>query len=90
MKAIKQLFKDYGLDCDLDVNNHLMFYNQDDDIIHIEHSGELMIEDYLDGTTTGSKDNVQTLDGRETVSILFDGDYSLALETIIDFERESE
>jgi hypothetical protein len=90
MKAIKQLFKDYGLDCDLDVNNNLMFYNQDDDIIHIEHSGELMIEDYLDGTTTGSKDNVQTLDGRETVSILFDGDYSLALETIIDFERESE
>jgi hypothetical protein len=90
MKAIKQLFKDYGLDCDLDVNNHLMFYNQDDDIIHIEHSGELMIEDYLDGTITGSKDNVQTLDGRETVSILFDGDYSLALETIIDFERESE
>ena len=90
MKAIKQLFKDYGLDCDLDVNNHLMFYNQDDNIIHIEHSGELMIEDYLDGTITGSKDNVQTLDGRETVSILFDGDYSLALETIIDFERESE
>jgi hypothetical protein len=90
MKAIKQLFKDYGFDCDLDVNNHLMFYNQDDDIIHIEHSGELMIEDYLDGTITGSKDNVQTLDGRETVSILFDGDYALALETIIDFERESE
>ena len=87
MKAIKQLFKDYGLDCDLDVNNHLMFYNQDDNIIHIEHSGELMIEDYLDGTITGSKDNVQTLDGRETVSILFDGDYSLALDKLIENEK---
>lgn len=86
MKAILQLFKDYGNDCDLDVNNHLLFYDQDDNIIHIEHSGELMIEDYLEGTIQGTKDNVQVLDGRETVSILFDGDYSLALQTIIENE----
>jgi hypothetical protein len=84
MKAILQLFKDYGKDCDLDVNNHLLFYNQDDNIVHIEHSGEVMIEDYFDGTIQGTKDNVQVLDGRETVAILFDGDYSLALETIIE------
>jgi hypothetical protein len=86
MKAIIQLFKDYGKDCDLDVNNHLLFYNQDDNIIHIEHSGEVMIEDYFDGTIQGTKDNVQVLAGRETVDILFDGDYSLALETIIENE----
>jgi hypothetical protein len=84
MKAILQLFKDYGKDCDLDVNNHLLFYNQDDNIVHIEHSGEVMIEDYFDGTIQGTKDKVQVLDGRETVDILFDGDYSLALETIIE------
>jgi hypothetical protein len=84
MKAILQLFLDFGNDCDLDVNNHLLFYDQDDNIIHIEHSGELMIEDYFDGTIQGTKDNVQVLDGRETVAILFDGDYSLALETIIE------
>jgi hypothetical protein len=84
MKAILQLFKDFGKDCDLDVNNHLLFYNQDDNIVHIEHSGEVMIEDYFDGTIQGTKDNVQVLDGRETVAILFDGDYSLALETIIE------
>ena len=86
MKTIIQLFKDYGKDCDLDVNNHLLFYNQDDNIIHIEHSGEVMIEDYFDGTIQGTKDNVQVLAGRETVDILFDGDYSLALETIIENE----
>lgn len=84
MKAILQLFLDFGNDCDLDVNNHLLFYDQDDNIIHIEHLGELMIEDYFDGTIQGTKDNVQVLDGRETVAILFDGDYSLALETIIE------
>jgi ABC-type glycerol-3-phosphate transport system substrate-binding protein len=84
MKAILQLFLDFGNDCDLDVNNHLLFYDQDDNIIHIEHSGELMIEDYFDGTIQGTKDKVQVLDGRETVAILFDGDYSLALETIIE------
>jgi len=84
MKAILQLFKDYGKDCDLDVNNHLLFYDQDDNIVHIEHSGEVMIEDYFDGTIQGTKYNVQVLDGRETVAILFDGDYSLALETIIE------
>jgi hypothetical protein len=71
MKAIIQLFKDYGKDCDLDVNNHLRFYNQDDNMIHIEHSGEVMIEDYFDGTIQGTKDNVQVLAGRETVDILF-------------------
>ena len=87
MKAILQLFKDYGMDCDLDVNNHLMFYNSDDDIVCVDHAGELLIEEYFDGTVTGAKDNVQTLNGRDTVTILFDGDYSLALETIIDFER---
>jgi hypothetical protein len=86
MKAIIQLFNDYGKDCDLDVNNHLLFYDQDDNIIHIEHSGEVMIEDYFDGTIQGTKDKVQVLDGRETVDILFDGDYSLALETIIENE----
>jgi hypothetical protein len=86
MKAIIQLFKDYGKDCDLDVNNHLLFYNQDDNIIHIEHSGEVMIEDYFDGTIQGTKDKVYVLDGRETVDKLFDGDYSLALETIIENE----
>lgn len=84
MKAILQLFLDYGNDCDLDVNNHLLFYDQDDNIIHIEHSGELMIEDYFDGTVQGTKDNVQVLDGREAVAILFDGDYSKALEIIVD------
>ena len=84
MKAILQLFLDFGNDCDLDVNNHLLFYDADDNIIHIEHSGELMIEDYFDGTIQGTKDNVQVLDGRKTVAILFDGDYSLALETIIE------
>ena len=88
MKAIKQLFKDYGMDCDLDVNNHLLFYNSEDDIIHIEHSGELVIEEYFDDTIHGSKDNVQSLNGRDTVTILFEGDYSLALETIIDHEKE--
>ena len=82
MKAILQLFLDYGNDCDLDVNNHLLFYDQDDNIIHIEHSGELMIEDYFDGTIQGTKDNV--LDGREAVDILFNGDYSKALEIIVD------
>ena len=82
MKAILQLFLDYGNDCDLDVNNHLLFYDQDDNIIHIEHSGELMIEDYFDGTVQGTKDNV--LDGREAVDILFNGDYSKALEIIVD------
>ena len=87
MKAILQLFKDYGKDCDLDVNNHLLFYDQDDNIIHIEHSGELMIEDYFDGTIHGTKNCVQTLNGRETIDILFDGDYYLALETIIDNEQ---
>ena len=84
MKAILQLFLDYGNDCDLDVNNHLLFYDQDDNIIHIEHSGELMIEDYFDGTIQGTKDNVQALDGREAVDILFNGDYSKALEIIVD------
>jgi hypothetical protein len=84
MKAIHQLFLDYGNDCDLDVNNHLLFYDQDDNIIHIEHSGELMIEDYFDGTVQGTKDNVLVLDGREAVDILFNGDYSKALEIIID------
>ena len=84
MKAILQLFLDYGNDCDLDVNNHLLFYDQDDNIIHIEHSGELMIEDYFDGTVQGTKDNVQVLDGREAVDILFNGDYSKALEIIVD------
>jgi hypothetical protein len=88
MKAIKQLFKDYGMDCDLDVNNHLMFYDLDDNIIHIEHSGEMLIEEYFDDTIHGSKDNVQSLNGRDTVTILFEADYSLALETIIDFEKE--
>ena len=88
MKAIKQLFKDYGMDCDLDVNNHLLFYNSEDDIIHIEHSGELVIEEYFDDTIHGSKDNVQILNGRDTVTILFEADYSLALETIIDHEKE--
>lgn len=88
MKAIKQLFKDYGMDCDLDVNNHLLFYNSEDDIIHIEHSGELVIEEYFDDTIHGSKDNVQSLNGRDTVTILFEGNYSLALETIIDHEKE--
>jgi hypothetical protein len=86
MKAILQLFQDFGKDCDLDVNNHLLFYNQDDNIVHIEHSGEVMIEDYFDGTIQGTKNNVQVLNGRETVAILFDGDYSLALETIIENE----
>ena len=84
MKAILQLFLDYGNDCDLDVNNHLLFYDQDDNIIHIEHSGELMIEDYFYGTVQGTKDNVQVLDGREAVDILFNGDYSKALEIIVD------
>ena len=84
MKAILQLFLDYGNDCDLDVNNHLLFYDQDDNIIHIEHSGELMREDYFDGTVQGTKDNVQVLDGREAVDILFNGDYSKALEIIVD------
>lgn len=88
MKAILQLFKDYGNDCDLDVNNHLLFYDQDDNIIHIEHAGELMIEDYLDGTIQGTKESIQVLNGRDTVTILFDGDYSLALETIIENEQE--
>lgn len=87
MKAIQQLFQDFGFDCDLDVNNHLLFYDEDDNITHIEHSGETMIEDYFDGTRQGTKDNVQVLDGRETVDILFQGDYSLALETIIDNEK---
>jgi hypothetical protein len=88
MKAIKQLFNDYGMDCDLDVNNHLMFYDQDDNIIHIDHLGEVLIEEYFDDTIHGSKDNVQSLNGRDTVTILFEADYSLALETIIDFEKE--
>lgn len=86
MKAILQLFKDFGKDCDLDVNNHLIFYDEDDNIVHIEHAGELMIEDYYEGTTQGTKDHINILNGRETVDILFDGDYVLALETIIENE----
>lgn len=86
MKAILQLFQDFGKDCDLDVNNHLLFYDADDNIIHIEHSGEVIIEDYFEGTTQGTKEFIRVLDGRETVDILFDGDYSLALETIIENE----
>jgi hypothetical protein len=88
MKAIKQLFKDYGMDCDLDVNNHLMFYDQDDNIIHIDHLGEVLIEEYFDDTIHGTKDKLQSLNGRDTVTILFEADYSLALETIIDHEKE--
>jgi len=89
MKAILQLFKDYGFDCDLDVNNHLMFYNSDDDIVCIEHAGELLIEEYLDNTTIIKDGETVNLDGRDTVTILFDGDYSLALETIIENEKSA-
>jgi hypothetical protein len=87
MKAIKQLFKDYGMDCDLDVNNHLLFYNSDDDIIHIEHSGELVIEEYFEGTLVGSNGETKVMDGRETISTLFQNDYSLCLEFIIEAEK---
>lgn len=87
MKAIKQLFKDYGMDCDLDVNNHLLFYNSDDDIIHIEHSGELMIEEYFDGTLVSNKGETRIVDGRETISTLFQDDYSLCLDFIINAEK---
>jgi len=87
MKQILQLFKDFGTDCDLDVNNHLMFYNHEDEIIYIDHSGEAIIEEYLDGTMTSSNNKAYSLNGRDAVTILFSGDYSLALETILEFEK---
>jgi hypothetical protein len=87
MKQILQLFKDFGTDCDLDVNNHLMFYNEDNDITHIEHLGEMVIEEYLDGTMTSSNNKAYSLNGRDAVTILFGGDFSLALETIIENEK---
>ena len=87
MKQIQEIFKDYGIDCDLDLNLSLLFYNDDNEIIHIEHSGKSVIDDYFENTVTSTKDGVQTLTGQETISVLFEGDYSLALETIIDLEK---
>jgi hypothetical protein len=87
MKQILQLFKDFGTDCDLDVNNHLMFYNEDNDITHIEHLGEVVIEEYLEGTVTAANNKTYELNGRDAVTILFGGDFSLALETIIENEK---
>ena len=87
MKQILQLFKDFGTDCDLDVNNHLMFYNEDNDITHIENLGEAVIEEYLEGTVTAANNKTYALNGRDAVTILFGGDFSLALETIIENEK---
>lgn len=84
MKAILELFKDFGNDVDLDVNNHLLFYDQDDNIVHIDHEGELLIEDYFFGTKALVNGLLTDLTGRETIDVLFNGDYSLALEMIID------
>lgn len=86
MKAILELFKDYGNDVDLDVNNHLLFYDQDDNIIHVEHSGELLIEEYFNGTKTLLNGDLIDLTGREAINIVYNADYSLALEMIIDHE----
>lgn len=87
MKLIRQLFKDYGMDCDLDVNNHLLFYNEDDDIIHVERNGELAIEEYFDGTLVGNNGQSKVLDGIETIATLFQNDYSLCLDFIINAEK---
>lgn len=87
MKAILQLFKDHGFDCDLDVNNHLMFYNSDDEIVCVEHAGEFIIEEYFDNTTISRNGETANLNGRDVITILFDGDYSLALDKLIDNEK---
>lgn len=84
MKAIIELFKDFGNDVDLDVNNHLLFYDQDDNIIHVEHGGELLIEEYFDGAKTLLNGDLIDLTGRETINIVYNADYSLALEMIIE------
>lgn len=84
MKAIIELFKDYGNDCDLDVNNHLLFYDNDDNIIYVDHNGEALIEDYFAGTKTLMNGALIDLSGREAINVVYDGDYSLALEMIID------
>lgn len=89
MKQILELFKDYGTDCDLDVNNHLMFYSPDDEISYIDHSGEALIEEYLEGTITSINNKAHSLNGRDAVTILFGGDYSLALQTILEHEKYS-
>lgn len=84
MKAIIELFQEYGNDVDLDVNNHLLFYDNDDNIIYVDHSGEVLIEEYFEGTKTLLNGALIDLTGREAINVIYNGDYSLALEMIID------
>lgn len=84
MKAIIELFQEYGNDVDLDVNNHLIFYDNDDNIIYVDHSGEALIEEYFEGTKTLLNGALIDLTGREAINVIYNGDYSLALEMIID------
>lgn len=89
MKAIIELFQEYGNDVDLDVNNHLLFYDNDDNIIYVDYSGEALIEEYFEGTKTLLNGALIDLTGREAINVIYNGDYSLALEMIIeDYETK--